>query len=343
MNSSIKLMKPMMNVDFKSKTVLTDSAWEYVDLWLARGKLTGENQRDARLYWQQAKSFFDASERLPINSKPLTAYYCCLNAVRALLVVHGKQMKNTTHGISSNKSNLKSDEFSKEKIKIFDNGIFYDFLSFFGEEEIVNKKSSNSNNTFKFINVKDIFYNIACIHRAYSLTYPDDEELFIPIKNVSLENGGISEDEENILKFEVDKRYIAQLPKKYSLEETDDNSKYVPVKQSFSKSIKTYYHALRKEMVYIQGDSTLWYLKSWQDNNNRVLKINDMALIMAGLHWMSELVRYNPTKFNDYRHSEVNWLLNEFIQQGFYQFVDEISCEITGHQILSTGHRGMLS
>lgn len=231
----------------------------------------------------------------------------------------------------------------RKKIKIFDNGIFYDFLSFFGEEEIVNEKSSNSNNTFKFINVKDIFYNIACIHRTYSLTYPDDEELFIPIKNISLENGGISEDEENILKFEVDKRYIAQLPKKYSLEETDDNSKYVPVKQSFSKSIKIYYHALRKEMVYIQGDSTLWYLKSWQDNNNRVLKINDMALIMAGLHWMSELVRYNPTKFNDYRHSEVNWLLNEFIQQGFYQFVDEISCEITGHQILSTGHRGMLS
>lgn len=86
-SKEISLLKPITAADYKSKTILTDSAWEYVELWFKRQK--DEQSKNALFYWQQAKHFFLASEKLPQNSKPLTSYYCCLNATKALLCVNG--------------------------------------------------------------------------------------------------------------------------------------------------------------------------------------------------------------------------------------------------------------
>ena len=73
-SKEISLLKPITAADYKSKTILTDSAWEYVELWFKRQK--DEQSKNALFYWQQAKHFFLASEKLPQNSKPLTSYYC---------------------------------------------------------------------------------------------------------------------------------------------------------------------------------------------------------------------------------------------------------------------------
>ena len=70
------LHKATIEPDFASKTVLVTDTWEYVDMWLKRHK-----RHEALFYWEQAKSFFDASNQLPKTSSPLTAYYCFLNAV----------------------------------------------------------------------------------------------------------------------------------------------------------------------------------------------------------------------------------------------------------------------
>ena len=51
------------------------------------------------------------------------------------------------------------------------------------------------------------------------------------------------------------------------------------------------------------------------------------------------IVRYNPQKFEKYMESKQNWLLHEFIEKALYQFIDEISCEITHQEIMSTGYR----
>ena len=69
------------------------------------------------------------------------------------------------------------------------------------------------------------------------------------------------------------------------------------------------------------------------------IKRNSLTLIFAVMHWMSELVRYNPQKFEKYMESKQNWLLHEFIEKALYQFIDEISCEITHQEIMSTGYR----
>lgn len=37
-SKEILLLKPITSADYKSKTILTDSAWEYVELWFKRQK-----------------------------------------------------------------------------------------------------------------------------------------------------------------------------------------------------------------------------------------------------------------------------------------------------------------
>ena len=86
-SKEISLLKPITYADYESKTILTDSAWEYVELWLKRQK--DVKSQEALFFWQQAKHFFHASECLPQNSKPLTSYYCCMNAAKALLCING--------------------------------------------------------------------------------------------------------------------------------------------------------------------------------------------------------------------------------------------------------------
>ena len=82
-SKEIHLMKPITGAEYDEKTVLTNSSWEFVDLWLRRQPKIRANR--ALFYWEQAKSFYEASELLPIESKPLTAYYCCMNAAKTLL------------------------------------------------------------------------------------------------------------------------------------------------------------------------------------------------------------------------------------------------------------------
>lgn len=106
-----ELMKSVINPKYGSKTILTDSCWEYVSLFLKRQSITGAS--DALFYWEQAHSFYLASKTLPDSARPLTSYYCILNAAKALLRYKGiedKKLKN--HGISSVR-----DESEKTNIK----------------------------------------------------------------------------------------------------------------------------------------------------------------------------------------------------------------------------------
>lgn len=49
-------MKPVKDADYSAKTVLTNSSWEYVELWLRRKG--SERAKQALFFWIQAKYFF---------------------------------------------------------------------------------------------------------------------------------------------------------------------------------------------------------------------------------------------------------------------------------------------
>ena len=64
-----------------------------------------------------------------------------------------------------------------------------------------------------------------------------------------------------------------------------------------------------------------------------------ITLIFAVMHWLSELVRYNPQKFKQMMGTKQNWLIHEFVDNALYPYIDEISCEITKTDIMTNGYR----
>ena len=174
-SKKIHLMKSITRANYNSKTVVTNSIWEYIDLWLRRKG--GNRAKRAQFYWQQANSFYKASELLPIESKPLTSYYCCLNAAKALLAINGDKninLDNIKHGISSKREPLgKVTGLDKTNVTFKNHGVLNELSKYFGEDH----KEQD------YI-IYDLLYNIPCIHRAFAITY-NATELFVPIKDVS--------------------------------------------------------------------------------------------------------------------------------------------------------------
>lgn len=343
-SKEISLLKPLTSADYESKTILTDSAWEYVELWLKRQK--DEKSQEALFFWQQAKHFFDASECLPQNSKPLTSYYCCMNATKALLCINGVNVTNISHGITQSRyAQSTSNSLEKAEVIFLGSGVLNELSRYLGEN--VDKKTYN---------IKDLLYNIPCIHRTYAITYSGSPELFIPIRNLKF----IREDTTSKawIQFVVDPRYangtaLRYLPQGYKRTTFEGDEKNFYLRRENSRfiwdihadknerfsSLSAYHRKIRKELFYIHGSSKLWYIKKDLPNNSHIIKRNSLTLIFAVMHWMSELVRYNPQKFEKYMETKQNWLLHEFIEKALYQFVDEISCEITHQEIMSTGYR----
>lgn len=137
-SKEISLLKPITAADYKSKTILTDSAWEYVELWFKRQK--DEQSKNALFYWQQAKHFFLASEKLPQNSKPLTSYYCCLNATKALLCVNGINVTNISHGITQARhEQVQSNSLDKAEVIFLGSGVLNELSRYLEEKMLTNK------------------------------------------------------------------------------------------------------------------------------------------------------------------------------------------------------------
>ena len=96
---------------------------------------------------------------------------------------------------------------------------------------------------------------------------------------------------------------------------------------------------MRKDLLYIYGDTKLWYLKKEISTNKHILERNSITLIFAVFHWLSELVRYNPEKFEKLMKTKQNWLIHDFVENSLSQYIDEISCEITENDIMVPGYR----
>lgn len=109
-----------------------------------------KRSKNALFYWQQAKHFFLASENLPQNSKPLTSYYCCLNAAKALLCANGVDVTNISHGITQARhTQVQSNSLEKAEVIFWGSGVLNELSRYLGEN--VDKQTHN---------IKDLLYNI---------------------------------------------------------------------------------------------------------------------------------------------------------------------------------------
>lgn len=340
-----------LNPKIQSKTILTDSTWEFVEIYLKQNCDGSKKQKNAILYWQQARNFYQATQSLDNNSKPLTIYYCLLNATKALLETK-KIPYSFAHGVagrSSNGHNNIKNEFVRLKTK----GVLSGLCNYL--EEPVRPISVQE--PHEEYSIKDIFYNLAFIHRAYNVTYSNSAELFIPILNPQL----VRDKSINRawLQFELEPEHSNKTTLsrifhlKYEREKIMDNSEgfIIRHKKRFEWDVvrnvpdsanklrlDNYIKTRRKEFQYIYSANELWYLKR-NDLIPGVINHSPLVLIYSAMHRLSELARYEPDILKSHLEKDASWLLNEFINKSVVQFIDQISSEITGNQFRITGFR----
>lgn len=373
----LSLRKSIKNPIFDSKTILSDNPFEAVEFFLKK-----ELDTKAYFFWKQAKEFYQAGLKLDYTSSPLVFYYCFLNAVKALLMfknfefeeqhgVSGKENKNCNSAylnakIKLRKSNKRCIQF-KEKL-LFNEASIYrknnivfstkihnqNDLSLDNEKVVFKSKGIlpslqkylNNNQEFKEFehSLKNLLKNLVFIHRSYILTFPNEEELFIPIKDMNYiiqkKNREGKKYKEFYLKclFDYDNcndNIEKLLPdcfqykcKKYIVYKTrykwyDNNT------QENKICLIDANKELRNYIYYIRGKKTFWYIR--RDIEDVIKDKSPVTIMFAIMHRLSELSRYQPDYLSKYFDSEYNWLLVEFIKKAPEQFIDQIASEITGY------------
>lgn len=338
-NKSVEIKKPKIAPALSSKTVLTDSTWEYVEIYLR-----SEKQTDALFYWEQARNFYEATKNLSLVSRPLTAYYCFLNATKTLLEVRNIGY-DLAHGVSGKRTDGHINIIN-EIVKYQPAGVVSALGVYLGENVPANGEE---------FNLKNIFYNLPYIHRAFSLTYGNSPELFVPIISPRFVWDKTRKKAWFEMKLEPEhsnKRVLGHLVG-YSLDRYYDNShsytlrrnkqfdwdapRNTPTQQSLD-NLMAYYRKIRKELRYIYSPNDLWYVKR-KDLTNNIINKSTLTLTIGAMHRLSELSRYNPQTLSRHLAKDSSWLISEFINKSVYQFIDQISSEITGMNFRVTGFR----
>jgi hypothetical protein len=190
-----------------------------------------------------------------------------------------------------------------------------------------------------------VLSNLPFIHRAYRYTFRSHPELFIPLRGVVYRKG--SDDYVWITaKIEgrfADGRSLSTLPDQFEIDKGYTNECVIRTsrrvkwygrraskeeKDRATDRLATYHRKLRQHLVYISASPDLWYVKR-QMAGAVYLRRYSLTLIMAAMHRLSELSRYDPEGLMTYLDGKENWLLTEFIELAPMQFIDELVCEMT--------------
>lgn len=333
----VKPHKATRSPEFGSQTVLTNNPWEYVALWLQRSNLT-----DASFYWSQARAFSNASRSLPLESAPLLHYYTFMNATKALLVSKGVPLVGA-HGVGKHNMLAASTavNLDNEGVRIKNKGVLPGLSTYFGEPEPMRDHS-----------MRDLLFNIPCIHRTFCITYLGQEEMFIPLMACRYVFDSITSEAyfAATLSEHVDaSKYMAKLPTALianPLESPRALRSAMTVKVSGPNlvapadvhAIMQLNNQLRADIHYIAGAETLWYAKMNSGGIPRIQR-SPLTLMLAAMHRLSELSRYHPMELSKFFSGPQNWLLSEFVSMSPPQFLDEITAEITGHQCMAPNVR----
>ncbi|HEA53417.1 hypothetical protein LCGC14_0720680 [marine sediment metagenome] len=325
---SVNLHGALVDPNFRAPRVLCNDPWDFVSLWLKR-----EHKDEASFYWEQARYFYDATKSLPDMSSPLTSYYCFLNAAKALLTASGQNFKEN-HGVGGRtKGNRRA--LDNEVVDFQGGGILPALCKFLGEPD----------NAGKDFTLKDLFWQIPFIHRAFCLTYKGSTELFIPlVKTRFMRKDG---SKEAWFQSEIDKRYISSHTKdnvRPGFELFENNGTYeIRRKRRFKwsgrdiedslRNFEIYHKQIRRRIVPIYASGNRWYLKKSVKGHDKIMN-SQLVLIFAAMHRLSELSRYDPILFGGHFKVNHNWLLSEFIKSAPNQFVYGVASEITGLEFI---------
>jgi len=316
-----------------ARTVLTNSHWEYVALWLRR-----QRKADALFYWQQAQTFARAAEGMPVDSAPLLLYYSFMNATKALLSAKAVPF-HEHHGVRAHNTRGPSSKIalSNEGVKVMQRGIAPALSQYLSEAETSTQHS-----------LEDLLFNIPCIHRTFCLTYKSQNDLFIPLTECRIEFDPTSSTAHFSAKLSRDfsgPTFIRRLPPSLIADATVNDGRTIrsaaniPAAGQIANTtaeiaaVATFLKTLRPDLNYIAGSQTLWYAKAVVTGPAR-LKRSPLTCTLLAMHRLSEICRYRPMELASFLNGQKNWLLTEFIRMSPPQFLDELSAELTGQQFM---------
>lgn len=320
---------------FKREKVLTSDIWTYIALWLRRNAAN----TDAAFFWGQAREFYTASRGLPETASPLPLYYCFLNATKALLA--SKRITYQPHHGLTGSSEPGRASLSSEMVHFKGGGVLPALARYLGEVQ--------DSPTYA---LKDLFYNLAFIHRAYCLSYRAGH-IFFPLQHCRYVRGtGMSEAwlSATMERQYDDGRFLATLPPGFEKDIGFADELVIRKRQRFRwrqgrgrvennlSNLARYHSKLRRDVTYIAGVGR-WYIKRRLATATNIDR-HSTTLIFAAMHRLSELSRYDPLRLSRLLDTQRNWLLAEFIKMAPTQFIDEIACEITGEEIDVPGIHG---
>ena len=337
-NRLVYFRKAVSSPELTSESVLTREPYQYVELWLKR------ECKDALPYWLQSKAYYQATKSLPAVSAPLTAYYCYLNAAKALLTVRGVKFKEW-HGVSGAFDPTSKRSLANEMVKIKGAGILSSLSAFLDEPEPNDEHS-----------LSDILGNLPFIHRAYRQTFTSKKELFVPLSKPHYRKHPHSSEvwfAADIKGHFADRRSLSTFPNAFEHDEGCHTAFRIRTKRRkrwylrgakaadksrAHKRLCNLHKKCRLKVTFISAPVSLWYLKR-NHSSATIIDRYGMTLIMAAMHRLSELARYDPQGLNAYFEGKPNWLLSEFIELASDQFLDELICEMTGKEFRLPGVR----
>lgn len=316
-----------------ARTVLTNSHWEYVSLWLRR-----EHKAAALVYWQQAQIFAQAADGMPVASAPLLLYYSYMNATKALLSAKSVPF-DEHHGVRAHNMRGPSSKIalSNEGVRVLQRGIAPALSQYLGEAEV------NTNHS-----LEELLFNIPCIHRTFCLTYKNQKDLFIPLTNCQIQFDSISGHAYFSAKLSKDfdgPAYMRRLPPSLISDVAINDGRAIrsvastavsgPVADSPADvtAVSALLGLIRPDISYIAGSQTLWYAKATVPGPTR-LKRFPLTCTLLAMHRLSEICRYRPMELASFLTGQKNWLLTEFIRMSPPQFLDELAAELTGQQFM---------
>ena len=329
----IGLHKATRTFDLGARTVLTNSHWEYVSLWLRR-----ERKSSAHFYWQQAQIFAQAAEGMPVASAPLLLYYSFMNATKALLSAKSVPF-DEIHGVRAHNLRPPSGRIalSNEGVRIMQRGIAPALSRHLMEAE------ASVDHT-----LEDLLFNLPCIHRTFCLSYKNQKDLFIPLTKCEIHFDSISSKAfftAQLSKDFVGQTYMRRLPPSLiedpalsdgrSIRSTASVAVTGPMAKTSAdiSAVASLLQLLRPDVTYIAGSQTLWYAKAVVPGPNR-LKRSPLTCTLLAMHRLSEICRYRPMELASFMSGQKNWLLTEFVRMSSSQFLDELSAELTGQQFM---------
>lgn len=345
----IGLHKTIYTPEWGAKTVITNDCFAYVELYITRyGKsklsLNKKEQEYALSCWKQAQEFYTGLNNLSILAKPLLAYYSILNAAKTLLICKHKLPQNEHHGLSGEQEG--NAHLSNEFIKVKGSGILPSLSKYYGEKE----------NRDEF-SLKNLLYNLPYVQRAYNLSYRSSTELFIPIEKSFYVHKKDAFGNEGWLNIILNKRYdnltfLNKIPSSFEKDEYASNDKELVLrtkkriifksKENIEKQcqrISAMHRKYRTNLHYIASGQRLWYLKR-KVETDKIINMYSPTITFAIMHRLSELSRYSPERLQHILNSQMGWVVSEFIKLAPFQFIDEISAEITGKEIMPPMVRG---